>query len=147
VTDVSLSREERAALLARAKPDELSRLAEEALARTGDPVVLSGPDVGMVMMQVREPVAEERFYLGEVLVTQTEVELAGHRGWCMRLGDDRQAALAGAILDAVAERGLAADRTSVEDLCRRVAAREAAAASAEWAEVAPTEVRFEELDS
>jgi alpha-D-ribose 1-methylphosphonate 5-triphosphate synthase subunit PhnG len=147
VTDVSLSREERAALLARAKPDELSRLAEEALARTGDPVVLSGPDVGMVMMQVREPVAEERFYLGEVLVTQTEVELVGHRGWCMRLGDDRQAALAGAILDAVAERGLAADRTSVEDLCRQVAAREAAAASAEWAEVAPTEVRFEELDS
>ena len=147
MTGTTMSRENRAALLARATPEELERLAEETLARTGDPVVLSGPDVGMVMMQVREPVAEERFYLGEVLVTQTEVELGGHRGWCMRLGDDRQAALAAAILDAAAEAPDEAGRTSVEALCQQVAEREAAADQAEWAEVAPTEVRFEELDS
>jgi alpha-D-ribose 1-methylphosphonate 5-triphosphate synthase subunit PhnG len=139
-----LSREERVGLLARARPDELEPLAEQILARSGAPVVLSGPEIGMAMMQVREPVAEERFYLGEVLVTQTEVELAGHRGWCMRLGDDCQATLAAAVLDAAAE---GADRLPVEALCRAVAAREDAAAGAEWAEVAPTEVRFEELDS
>ncbi|GAA5010156.1 phosphonate C-P lyase system protein PhnG [Actinopolymorpha pittospori] len=146
-TEDTLSREERASLLARALPEELEPLAEETLARKGDPVVLSGPEVGMVMMQVREPVAAERFYLGEVLVTRTEVELGGHRGWCMRLGDDRQAALAAAILDAAAEAPDGADRASVEALCRRVAEREARAARAEWAEIAPTEVRFEELDS
>jgi alpha-D-ribose 1-methylphosphonate 5-triphosphate synthase subunit PhnG len=140
----NLSREDRAGLLARATPDELEPLAEEVLARHGAPFVLSGPDVGMVMMQVREPVAEERFYLGEVLVTRAEVELAGHRGWCMRLGDDRQAALAAAILDAAAE---GTDRTTVERLCGVIAAREKASAEAEWAEIAPTEVRFEELDS
>jgi alpha-D-ribose 1-methylphosphonate 5-triphosphate synthase subunit PhnG len=139
-----LSREERAGLLARATREELDPLAEQLLARSGAPVVLAGPEVGMAMMQVREPVAEERFYLGEVLVTQVEVEFAGHRGWCLRLGDDRYAALAAAVLDAAAE---GADREPVEVVCRTVADREAESAQAEWAEVAPTEVRFEELDS
>lgn len=141
---MTLTRERRAELLARARGDELEPLAEEVLASSGaEPVVLSGPDVGMAMMQVREPVAEERFYLGEVLVTQVEVELAGRRGWCMRLGDDRRAALAAGLLDAAAE---GASREPVEALCQRVAEREDLAARTEWAEIAPTEVRFEELD-
>jgi alpha-D-ribose 1-methylphosphonate 5-triphosphate synthase subunit PhnG len=144
VSTHQLSREERAGLLARATREELEPLAEQVLARSGTPIVLAGPEVGMTMMQVREPVAEERFYLGEVLVTQVEVEFAGHRGWCLRLGDDRQAALAAAVLDAAAE---GTDRAAVETLCGAIAARIAASAQAEWAEVAPTEVRFEELDS
>lgn len=143
LTTQALTRERRASLLARAPREDLEPLAEQVLAAT-EPVVLSGPDIGMVMMQVREPVAVERFYLGEVLVTQAEVELAGHRGWCMRLGDDRHATLAAAVLDAAAE-GEARD--SVDALCREIARRQDEAESAEWAEIAPTEVRFEELDS
>lgn len=140
-----LTREERGGLLARADSDELDALAEAVVLRSPRrPVVLSGPEVGMAMMQVREPVAEERFYLGEVLVCQAEVELSGKRGWCMRLGDDRTATLSAAILDAAAEGDHRAD---VEALCRAVARREADAAAREWAELAPTEVRFEELDS
>lgn len=145
MTDQVMTREERASLLARADHDELDALAETVVLRAERrPVVLSGPEVGMVMMQVREPVAAERFYLGEVLVCEAEVELTGHRGWCMRLGDDRAATLAGAILDAAAE---GTDREDVEALCRNVARREATASRREWAELVPTEVRFEELDS
>lgn len=141
---MTLTRERRAELLARARADELEPLAEEVLTASGEqPVVLSGPDVGMVMMQVREPVAEERFYVGEVLVTQIEVELSGQRGWSMRLGDDTRATLAAGLLDAAAE---GAARTQVEALCSRVAEREDLAARTEWAAIAPTEVRFEELD-
>ncbi|MQA80300.1 MAG: phosphonate C-P lyase system protein PhnG [Streptosporangiales bacterium] len=141
----ALTRERRASLLARAPREDLEPLAEHVLAAAAtEPVVLSGPDIGMVMMQVREPVATERFYLGEVLVTQAEVELAGHRGWCMRLGDDRRATLAAAVLDAAAE-GEARD--SVDALCHQVARTQDEAESAEWAEIAPTEVKFEELDS
>lgn len=139
-----MTRERRAALLARAEADELEPLAERVLAASdGEPVVLSGPEVGMAMLQVREPVAEERFYAGEVLLTQVEVELAGHRGWCMRLGDDRRATLAAGLLDAAAE---GSARSEVEALCERVADREERQARAEWAAIAPTEVRFEELD-
>ena len=62
----------------------------------------------------------------------------------MRLGDDRAAVLAAAICDAEvqAARPRAAD---VAALCRRVADRVAAEEVAEWAELAPTVVEFEEL--
>lgn len=144
VTSEGMTRERRAELLARARPDELEPLAEEVLADTAEaPVVLTGPDVGMVMLQLREPVASERFYAGEALVTQVEVELAGHRGWCMRMGDDTRAALAAALLDAAAQ---GAAPAAVEALCARVAQREEHEARVEWAGIAPTEVRFEELD-
>ncbi|HEY4422135.1 MAG TPA: phosphonate C-P lyase system protein PhnG, partial [Pseudonocardia sp.] len=86
----------------------------------------------------------ERFLLGDVLACRAEVELAGTRGWAMRLGDDRVAVLAAAVCDAEAE----ADRPmagEVAELCRRVAAREAAAEAAEWAVLGPTVVAFEEL--
>ncbi|HEY1734397.1 MAG TPA: hypothetical protein VGG23_08120, partial [Acidimicrobiales bacterium] len=66
------------------------------------------------------------------------------RGWAMRLGDDKAAAVAAAICDAEAATGQGLT-TEIDALCvdteRIVAARDAA----EWAELAPTEVRFEEL--
>lgn len=90
MTDV-LSREQRCALLAEAGREELVALADECLA-DGAPVrVLTGPEVGAVAAQVREPVLAERFLLGDVLACRAEVEVAGQRGWSMRLGDDRAA--------------------------------------------------------
>jgi alpha-D-ribose 1-methylphosphonate 5-triphosphate synthase subunit PhnG len=142
---VTYPRERRAELLAAAEPSELVALADRCLTHPPEPVVLAPPEVGLVVLQVREPVADERFYLGEVVVTRAEVEVDGVHGWSMRLGDDQVAALAGAVCDAEAEavRPLADD---VEALCRIVEARQTAAQAAEWAELAPTEVSFEELD-
>lgn len=141
---MDLSREERAALLAIARPEELVGLADACLADGVPPQVLRAPEVGCVATQVREPVAGERFLLGDVLACRAEVELGGARGWAMRLGDDRAAVLAAAICDAEVEAGrpYAAD---VHALCERVAARAAAADAAEWARIAPTVVEFEEL--
>lgn len=138
------SREERAAMLALARPEELVGLADACLADGAVPRVLRAPEVGCVATQVTEPIAGDRFLLGDVLAVQAEVELGGSRGWAMRIGDDRAATLAAAICDAEVQAGRphAAD---VLDLCGRVAAREAAAEAEEWARLAPTVVEFEEL--
>ncbi|KUN00146.1 phosphonate metabolism protein PhnG [Streptomyces yokosukanensis] len=139
-----LSRERRCALLAEAQRAELMELADACLADGAQVRLLVGPEVGCVTAQVREPVLAQRFLLGDVLACRAEVEFAGHRGWAMRLGDDRAAVLAAAVLDAEAQSGrpLAAD---VDLLCERVASRRELRESREWAELAPTVVEFEEL--
>lgn len=106
--------------------------------------VVVPPQVGSVSAQVREPILKERFLLGDVLACTAEVEVNGVRGWAMRLGDDRAATLAMAILDAAAscDQELS-DR--IERLCARLAERQQAAEIEEWAELAATIVEFEEL--
>jgi alpha-D-ribose 1-methylphosphonate 5-triphosphate synthase subunit PhnG len=139
-----LNRAQRCGLLARAETEELRLLADACLADGADVRVLAAPEVGFVSTQIREPVAGERFLLGDVLACRAEVELAGHRGWAMRLGDDRVAVLAAAVLDAEVEAGRPR-ATDVDRLCHVVAARQAEQQDREWAELAPTIVEFEEL--
>jgi alpha-D-ribose 1-methylphosphonate 5-triphosphate synthase subunit PhnG len=140
----TLTVNDRAELLAVADAEEVVALAESCLAQFGDPVLLAPPEVGLVVMQVREPVCAERFHLGEVVVTRAEVEVAGARGWAMRLGNDRVATLAAAVCDAVAAAGgaLSAD---VEQLCANTHRRRVERQAAEWDAIAPTIVAFEEL--
>jgi alpha-D-ribose 1-methylphosphonate 5-triphosphate synthase subunit PhnG len=140
----SLDRAQRCGLLAVAEPDELRVLADACLADGVDVRVLVGPEVGCVSTQVREPVAGERFLIGDVLACRAEVELAGQRGWAMRLGDDRASVLAAAVLDAEAA-GAGPWAADVDELCRTVARRQADRDEREWAELAPTIVAFEEL--
>lgn len=136
--------EERAELLAHATPAELVALADRITAAS-DVRVEAQPQVGMVVLEVREPVAEERFHLTEVLVTEARVTVDGAPGWSMRTGDDRLAALAAAVCDGAVEAGhpLAGD---VVALCTTTAAARAAGQAAEQARVAATAVTFEELD-
>ena len=141
---VRLSREERLRLLAAADPGELAECADACLAATADVAVIAPPRVGCVCAQVREPIMKERFILGDVLACTAEVEFNGTRGWAMRLGDDRAATLAMAILDAAAEADPAA-AGRVGELCARVAGLLRRAETDEWAELAPTIVEFEEL--
>lgn len=143
-----MDRNTRSELLARAEADELRLLAESFLAQraiTEELHIISPPEVGMIMMQVREPVCRERFHLGEVVVTRAEVAIASFRGWAMRAGTDRETTLAAALLDACAEYDsvLAAD---VHALCERTATQLAVEERREWAELAATAVSFEELD-
>ncbi len=140
------TRERRCELLAAAAHEDIVPLAERLLADGAlpEPTVLKSPETGMVVLQVREPVEETRFYLGEVLVTECSVDVAGVPGWCMRPGDDRVAALAGALLDAIA----AADgpaTAEIDALCAAVAERRASKDAAEWADVTATTIVFEEL--
>jgi alpha-D-ribose 1-methylphosphonate 5-triphosphate synthase subunit PhnG len=137
------SRDRRAELLALASPEDLVDLAERCLA-LGAPSSVVGVDVGVVVLQVREPVVQERFNLAEVLATRAEVVHRGERGWSMRLGDEREATLAAAVLDAEAASG-GPFAPEVHDLCQRTERAERRSAAAEWSELAPTIVRFEEL--
>lgn len=138
------TRPERTAWLARAGRDELVALADACLADGAEPHVVLGPEVGTLATQVREPVARERFLLGDVLACRAEVELGGARGWALRLGEDRVAALAAALCDAEVEAGRP-HAAEVLALCGRVADRVAAQRSVEWSALSPTVVEFEEL--
>jgi alpha-D-ribose 1-methylphosphonate 5-triphosphate synthase subunit PhnG len=142
--DRPLTRERRTELLAAAEAGELIALADECLAGSPEPVVLVPPEVGCVAAQVREPIVGQRFLLGDVLSCRAEVELDGVRGWAMRLGEDRAAVLAAAVLDAVAQRS-PGPAALVDELCRRVAERIGRQDEQEWGELMPTIVRFEEL--
>jgi alpha-D-ribose 1-methylphosphonate 5-triphosphate synthase subunit PhnG len=62
--------------------------------------LLTGPRLGLVMLSVRESVAESTFYAGEILVTEVTLELAGRYGFGMVLGNDPRRALASALVDA-----------------------------------------------
>jgi len=139
-----LSREERLALLATAEAEELIAAADACLAAATDFAVVTPPTVGCVPAQVREPIMRHRFLLGDVLATVAEVEFDGVRGWAMRLGGDQAATLAMAVLDAAG--ALSADLAGqIDELCAGLADRVRQADAAEWAELAPTIVAFEEL--
>jgi alpha-D-ribose 1-methylphosphonate 5-triphosphate synthase subunit PhnG len=66
----------------------------------GNIKLLTGPRLGLVMLSVRESVAESTFYAGEILVTEVTLELAGRYGFGMVLGNDPRRALASALVDA-----------------------------------------------
>jgi alpha-D-ribose 1-methylphosphonate 5-triphosphate synthase subunit PhnG len=151
-------------LLAAARSRELIGLADTCLGIAGAFQVIVPPRVGCVSAQVREPILKQRFLLGDVLACSAEVELDGQRGWALRFGDDRAAVLAMAIVDAAAsawpadrgepsahggDAGPPADGDGVADeidrLCAEVAGRLRREEAAEWAELAPTVVEFEEL--
>jgi alpha-D-ribose 1-methylphosphonate 5-triphosphate synthase subunit PhnG len=141
---VPLPPERRAELLAASDEADLVALADRCLEGAPGTRVSIEPTVGTIPFCVREPVVGERFLLADVLATHAEVEHRGQRGWAMRLGDARAAALAAAICDAelASGAGLAAE---VDQLCRRTERRGHEESAAEWAELSRTEVNFREL--
>jgi alpha-D-ribose 1-methylphosphonate 5-triphosphate synthase subunit PhnG len=73
--------------------------------------LLSGPRQGLVMLRVRETVANSQFNAGEVLVTEVKLELEGQFGFGMVIGDSPRRAMAIALVDAaLGKGGLVADR-------------------------------------
>lgn len=139
-----LSRAERCELLATAPTQRLLDVADSCLDGAPPIDVVTGPEVGTVLMTVREPIEASRFHLGDVLVTRTTVDHRSARGWAMRMGDDRAGSLAAAICDAEVEAG-GHNAAAVEALCRDVAEQHRAERAAEWQQLEGTVVRFEEM--
>ena len=137
--------ERRTELLARANADQVREVAERCIVSLGEPIIITPPEIGIVMLQVREPVVRERFHLGEVVVTRAEVELGGHRGWSMRPGTDRITTLAASICEAAA-RGGGELGVDVGNLCDETAAELERCESELVGSLQPTVVEFEELD-
>lgn len=66
----AMTRERRAELLAVADPQRLTSLASELLLHRPPPTIVARPEVGTIVMQVREPICRDRFHLGEIVVTR-----------------------------------------------------------------------------
>jgi hypothetical protein len=136
----------------RSRPERLVELGEQCLTNQAlreSLIVTQPPACGTLMLQVREPVRRERFYLGEILVTRCEVRIGADRGWAMIDGDEPRAALAAAICDVVS-RTTAAEheplRLAIDSLCRETNEHLAAREQREWNQIADTRVRFEEFE-
>mgnify|MGYP003342687833 FL=1 len=136
----------------RTRPERLVELGEQCLASgtlRSSLVVTQPPACGTVMVQVREPVRRERFYLGEILVTRCEVRLGTERGWAMIDGDEPRAALAAALCDAISRttaEEFAPLRQAIDDLCRETREYLSAQDQRRWDQIADTRVRFEEFE-
>lgn len=137
--------ETRASLLAEAERSSVVALAERLVEQHGQPSVLLAPEVGLVAMEVREPVCSERFIVGDVLITRAEVVVGGAEGWAARMGDDREATFAAAICAAVGDHRLAG-ADEVDRLCESTARARDVDAMTEWSDLTPTIVDFEEMD-
>ncbi len=86
-------------ILCRAPADQVKAFAEAVLDGLPDIRVLQNR-VGLVMLPMSDPRKAERFYLGEALVAEAQVEAAGQSGYAVCLGRDLVQALAIALLDA-----------------------------------------------
>lgn len=62
--------------------------------------VLREPMRTLVMMPMRDPVGGTPFYLGELMASETMVELSGVRGFGICMGDDYEKSAAIAVIDA-----------------------------------------------
>ncbi len=134
-------RAKRYELIASGSDATLRRLAERVASEAGFEVVRS-PEVGMVMMRAVEQVEGIPFNLGEVLVTQAEVKVAGRLGWFMTMGRNLQRALDGAILDAAGEATLESWKEAERILAEEKEARDRDRRR-EWGRLLRTKVDFE----
>ena len=108
-------------------------------------VFLKNPEKTMVLLQVKEPVKQSLFFLGEMLAVHCIVELAGVRGAAVLAGDDFSKAQAAAVLDAAHTGGFAEFAHVEPELLRLEEARRRGNA-AQAAAVKETQVNFHVLE-
>ncbi|HJH27968.1 MAG TPA: phosphonate C-P lyase system protein PhnG [Methanophagales archaeon] len=135
-----MNREKRFEIIAVSEKASICELAEEILQDTE--VKILKEHTGMIMARASDSVAGAVFNLGEVLVTEAEVEIGGEKGYAMVLGMEPEKARAGAILDAAVETNhplknkiletLEEERKKAEERKRKL-----------WGMVKPTKVEFE----
>lgn len=94
-------------LLAQSSEESVCELAAIVLQAypTGNIKLLSGPQRGLVMLRVRETVANSQFNAGEILVTEVKLELDGQFGYGIAMGDCPRKAMAIALVDAAIRKG------------------------------------------
>jgi len=78
----------------------VTELAAPVMAAHPVTVIRPPPMKTLVMVKMRETVAQAEFYLGEMLAAEAMVELAGQKGFALMAGDDMDKVLSAAVLDA-----------------------------------------------
>ncbi len=94
-------------ILANSPEEQVCRLASIVLQsyQRSQVKLLSGPRQALVMLRVRETVANSLFHAGEVLVTEVKLELDEQFGFGMIIGDSPRRAMAVALVDAALRKG------------------------------------------
>ncbi len=64
-----------------------------------DVTIIKKPSKTLTMIKMREPVKKSLYYLGEVMVTETIVEINSIKGMAVTMGDDFDKVLSMAIID------------------------------------------------
>lgn len=128
--------------LARMDAGRLKAEAEALLPELGAVEVIRSR-TGLVMLPMRDTVEGTDFHLGEVLVAEAHVRLAGHdaEGYGMIVGRDLERAMAMALIDAARTAGIATGRIAA--VLAEAAAETAAAEDALLRRVAATRVEME----
>lgn len=138
-----MEREVRLQAISLSDTENLVTIADEILG-TIEVEVVRGPTVGLLMVRVEEPSARLPFNFAEVTVSEAEILAGGKRGYAMVMGREPEKALAGAIIDGAIEAGHPV-ATTVERSLQDALDRESARQAREWAQVAGTMVKFEEM--
>ena len=123
---------------------QLASLAEKA-AGGREAALLKGPEKTLVLIQIREPARQSRFYLGELLAAHCVVERGGVRGAAVLIGDDLEKAKSAAMLDAAHSGGFP-DFALVEGELLAVEEARKAALAEEAVEIRKTRVSFQSLE-
>lgn len=140
---LTLDRERRLEAISLADEALLAEIADQLL-ETLDVTTSRGPTVGLLMVRVEEPSVRQSFNFAEVTVSEAEVLVGRHRGYAMVMGRAPEKALAGAIIDGAIEMGHPAS-ADIERHLESALRREKERQAREWARVAPTTVKFEEM--
>ncbi|MFT3952321.1 MAG: phosphonate C-P lyase system protein PhnG [Oscillospiraceae bacterium] len=99
-------------IMAKAERGVILALAEK-ISRSYAVVVVKEPSKTLAMIKLREPVKSGLFYIGEVIVTEAVVELAGTKGIAVNMGDDFEKTLGMAVIDAACNKGIFADEPAL----------------------------------
>ncbi len=92
-------------ILARARDEAVKALAEEIMAEH-TPLIIKAPKKSLVMIRMQEPVEESLFYLGEVMVSESIVDIEGVKGMAVLMGDHYEKVLHMAIIDGACNKGV-----------------------------------------
>lgn len=139
-----MTRRQRTRVLVLGDPRLRKALADE-VRETLTVEVVSPPRVGLVLATVRESARRSLFHVGEVLVSEAKVRVAGSAGLGLLQGRDLAAALDLAVVDAAWNAQLPLTSGWEAILATAEAALEAAL-DGEQAGLAATRVEFETLD-
>ncbi|HWQ78659.1 MAG TPA: phosphonate C-P lyase system protein PhnG [Anaerovoracaceae bacterium] len=104
-------------IMAKADGEIIAKLSEKIKERH-EIVVIKMPGKTLTMIQMREPVKNSLFYIGEVMVCEAMVELDGTKGMAVTMGDDFDKTLDMAVIDAACNKGVFYDEAALLELER-----------------------------
>ena len=106
--------------------------------------IIKKPETGLLMM-VASDSFDTDFYLGEILVTEAEVEYKGLKGYAMVMGDEPEKALLAASVDTILQENNGDLKQKVIDFITLEAGKIAATDEMERRLITKTKVSFETM--